>query len=556
MASGQELARVGVVHPSMQRALPATFRTAWLPLLLLAAACGPGAAGEGYVLLDPQARNQGFVVEVDGEARSTPLPIAVALTEGVSVVLAGPERREAIDLEPGELAYIRGDNGARSFGTPDLDQLRVRGAESSVRELGSRIGVTPAEDGPARWLLKGEDVLPIAALLNDADAAAIFSSAPIMSETRVEEPLDFADARAAVRSAGERASGSAFDWSDPQAEREALADFMAARSNGTAGRSAEELAADRQAIERDLEIKLTALKSEVRAGEAIPLKAELVNRGLTERWLVAPRDGSSMGWREPYVFYKVEHEVEPGVWEPAPTESFSRCGNYAVRWDEDLTALPPGGAMPLEREILPLEYGFDMHKSGRYRITAHYNYRGGAGGRGLYAFGEHVPIPAELQGMPSFEVASAPVEVTVVRPIDLEVTFKAPLVITPSTPVDSVLDVTLTNGLRIDLPLPAAGEEHGISLEIEAGDWRWSWHSMWDRPSLPFAQGQDLKSGASISVLKGVTIPVGHEGRGTIAPNGTTARVRASLWTFRYNDPRRVTVRSDWVEAPIAWRGQ
>jgi hypothetical protein len=248
--------------------------------------------------------------------------------------------------------------------------------------------------------------------------------------------------------------------------------------------------------------------------------------------------------------------VEPGVWEPAPKERYSRCGNYAVRWDEDLTALPPGGVMPLDREMLSLDSAFDVQQAGRYRITAHYQYSGGTGRRGLFGFGESVPIPPELYGIPTFEVVSAPVEITILRPFELEVTVKAPLVITPTTPIDSVIDVTLTNESGSDLPVPGQGDEHRISVEMETDDWRWTWYSPWDRPSnLPFAQGQTLAPGEGVSVLKGVTVPVGEGRLGPITPKTIMVRIRASVWTFRYDDPRHVAVRSAWIEAPIEWRG-
>jgi hypothetical protein len=70
--------------------------------------------------------------------------------------------------------------------------------------------------------------------------------------------------------------------------------------------------------------------------------------------------------------------------------------------------------MPLEREIIPLNHKYNLQTPGRYRITAHYQYKGGTKERGLHAFsGETVQIPPELFGVPSFEVVSNPVEINV-----------------------------------------------------------------------------------------------------------------------------------------------
>ena len=112
----------------------------------------------------------------------------------------------------------------------------------------------------------------------------------------------------------------------------------------------------------------------------------------------------------------MKRENEPYVWVDAERERFSRCGNYDVRWDEDLVALPPGGVMELDRDILPLGYTFKMQEPGRYRITAHYKYTGGAEGRGLFSwgsFGEAAEIPPELFGVPAFEVVSNPVVILI-----------------------------------------------------------------------------------------------------------------------------------------------
>lgn len=391
----------------MPRPLPSLSLAVCLPLLLLAAACGPGSADEAFVILDPQARQQGFEVEVDGEARFTPLPIAVPLAEGATVVLTGPERREALELEPGELAYIRGANGVITRGDPDPDQIQIRGDEASVREFAARVGVSPAADGPSRWLLRGSSVLPMTAYFEDADAKDLFSSAPTFIATRAQNQPDLGDLQAAAREAGGLSAGHEFRVE----EAEALAAFFAARANGTAGRDPQDLARERAEIERDLEIDLAIDEpSEGREGRPFGLRVDLKNKGLVDRWLITPDDGSSMGWREPYVFYTVKYEAEPGVWVDAPKEPFSRCGNYDIRWDEDLVALPPGGSMSLDQEMLPLVYRFNMRAAGRYRITAHYKYTGGAEGRGIFSLGGLVEVPPELFGTPAFEIVSNPIE--------------------------------------------------------------------------------------------------------------------------------------------------
>jgi hypothetical protein len=538
----------------MPRSLPAL--SVCLPLLLLTAACGPGAADEtlAFVLLDPHARQQGFGVEIDGEARSSPLPLAVPLAEGAPVVLTGPERREALDLEPGELAYIRGVNGVITRGNPDPDQIRIRGDEASVRVFAARVGVSPAPDGPSRWLLRGSGVMPMTAFFEDADAKDLFSSSPTFIEMRPESQPELSDVRAAAREAGGLGDGFVVEGRDGEAE--ALAAFFATRANGTAGRDPLDLARERAEIERDLEIKLSIVgPSEIRSSDPIELRAELKNRGLSERWLVKPDDGSSMGWREPYVFYSVKFEAEPGVWVDAPKERFGRCGNYDVRWDEDLVALPPGGVMPIEREILPIGYNFDTQAAGRYRVTAYYKYTGGAEGRGLFSFGEAVEVPPELFGTPTFEVASNPVEFTVTRPLDIEIHLKAPLVIGPATPLDSIIEATLVNRSGSDLPIPARSEAHGVRVEVESGGWNWFWFSGVETPPLSFARGGDLSPGDGVSLFDGVRVPVGEGWPAHEQIRKSTARIRASVWFWPYNDARHFGVSSTWIEVPVEWRG-
>ena len=448
-----------------------------LPLVasLLAAAalagCGaPDGDGQGtaFVFFDASARGAGLALvagrevlpadavplELDApqEASLRRLPEGRPLRRGDAVPPA--ERLEhlaSIDLQPDEAVHVRGSGGDLMRGPADADRIYLVGGEKPAQELAARFGAWPtrldgSEDAAAmgradRWVLIAPDVLSLVATL---------------------EPEQLEDLEAVV---------PAFVGGDAADEQEQ-----------ELGRAADEEDAARneaRAIERDLAVLVTlegatpggAVPS-FDTGERIPLLASLFNQSSRARAVVMPGDGSSVGWREPYVRWTVERETAPGVWQTLPDAPYSRCGNYDPVWQKDVMLLAPGQSRLLDN-MIAVEGRADIGAPGRYRARAHYEYRAGFGTRGfsdlvIVGVSDDPPASARLiEGVPAFEVVSDPYEFRIEAGLALEVRPRA-AALDASVP-DSV-EVWLVNGSRQPRAIEP-GKVNGLALQVvdEAG---------------------------------------------------------------------------------------
>jgi hypothetical protein len=129
---------------------------------VLLGACG-GAEDEqqeplGYVLLDLEAQEAGW--HLDGFADAG-LPAAVAADEEVALI--GPEHSEVLAPEPGELWYVRGDDGAvERYGIGDEvtdDSVYVVGTEEAAKRLAKLVGADVESVDDAVWRLAAPHAL-------------------------------------------------------------------------------------------------------------------------------------------------------------------------------------------------------------------------------------------------------------------------------------------------------------------------------------------------------------------------------------------------------------
>ncbi|MCB9695082.1 MAG: hypothetical protein H6736_25030 [Alphaproteobacteria bacterium] len=99
----------------------------------LAAFAAPEATA--VVLVQREARDEGFALELDGWIADDALPHVI---EG-SVVLLGPDGREPLDVRPGEVWTVEGASGtpwmARLHEEVDPDRLILRGDLAALREI-------------------------------------------------------------------------------------------------------------------------------------------------------------------------------------------------------------------------------------------------------------------------------------------------------------------------------------------------------------------------------------------------------------------------------------
>lgn len=206
---------------------------------------------------------------------------------------------------------------------------------------------------------------------------------------------------------------------------------------------AAEPAARREQIEKDLVLKVELTSPPViSVGGQVDAKVELRNEsGSLSYPVVRPGDGSSDGRREPHVYFTATVRTEDGRTKPAEDCLLGRCGNYDMRWQEDVMELAPKASLALE-EYTPPHVKFLFQEAGIVSLVAHYDYRGD---------GKRGRTPPSLQGLPAFSLSSAPVEIRVERPLDLVVTAKDLSKLRGSFKLSEVLNIKLVNRSGKDL---------------------------------------------------------------------------------------------------------
>lgn len=155
-------------------------------------------------------------------------------------------------------------------------------------------------------------------------------------------------------------------------------------------------------------------------GQHFMPKWTLHNEADSSRRYVQPGDGSSVGWREPHVYYTAQRQLADGQWADVETGDLGRCGMYDHDWHDEIASLDAGASVELEWLPSPA-WQLQLQQAGRIRLFAHYEYSAGAGfgtGRGA---SEDVD---DMDGVPAFHLISAPLDLEIVRPLDLELVPK------------------------------------------------------------------------------------------------------------------------------------
>ena len=133
----------------------------WCVVGLGTLACGePGATSSSFVVVDQQARSEGFAIESGGMVSDATLPLAFDATRGASLV--GPNTEEPLTADPGELVFVHGEDATvrRFVIGQDIhtDRVRVDGSREAADELARRLGGELTDDG-GRWRLVAPDAL-------------------------------------------------------------------------------------------------------------------------------------------------------------------------------------------------------------------------------------------------------------------------------------------------------------------------------------------------------------------------------------------------------------
>lgn len=281
-------------------------------------------------------------------------------------------------------------------------------------------------------------------------------------------------------------------------------------------------------------------------GESADLAARLRNRSSSEGYrTVLPGDGSEVGWREPQVWYSGFLDAGDGCWRPIPERDAARCGHFDEAWQDDVVTLAPGQTVPIEW-LGSAASMLDMQQPGRVRIYLHYAYREGRTRRGSAPTGTVTRRvdPGAMRGIEAFELVSNPVELTLVRPLELSLTPRP----RPGGAVSRVADVVALHLRNVsdqarDILPPNA---HRLRFEVEGTEQ--SWPSASWRPEDDARPVRSLPAGAQVELLgaAGLDPTLRYQWHHPVAE---VIRIRASYRP--YEDRPGVELRSAWVEVDL-----
>lgn len=179
--------------------------------------------------------------------------------------------------------------------------------------------------------------------------------------------------------------------------------------------------------------------------------------------IVMPGDGSEMGWRDPYVHFTAKQREVNGMWVSMKPWSSGRCSLFDWNWVKDVVDIRPGQRIPIGSNHFGEQYDFQY--PGKVQLVGHYAYRAMGGTNGQ-------PLPdkecGRMKDVPLFELVTDPVELEVVRPLDLRVRVKKSFKVGVEERVDDVIEITVTNTSDQPVEVRSPGYS-GYGLDVTIG---------------------------------------------------------------------------------------
>jgi len=305
----------------------------------------------------------------------------------------------------------------------------------------------------------------------------------------------------------------------------------------------------KEMAERDLalEVELQSAKT-IGPGEPIGLRVSLKNQSKETTYpVVKPGDGSEIGWREPYVFFTAKRQSDENKWENVPKASYGRCGLFDSNWQKDIVTLKPNESIELKDWLSAPSHMLEIQKAGRVRIYVHYRFTRGTLQKGKPAKVES--LPKSMKDIPTFELVSDPVELYVLRPLDVRVKVKSPLKAKKKTKLSEILDIQLSNCSMepITASSPSISADARLRLEIKGKMPGW-------RPTLTAQKStygikKDLEPRESVSLLGPSEFANGMDGTWEY-PVADIVKVRAIYHRSTWKPSAMIA--SEWVDVKVA----
>jgi hypothetical protein len=293
-----------------------------------------------------------------------------------------------------------------------------------------------------------------------------------------------------------------------------------------------EEAISKEQIQKDLRLNVRLLGArKVEPGVPIGVSMELVNDSKSRTYpVVKTGDGSDFGKRNPHVFFTATITGPDGKDQPVAKARYVRCKLYDVDWKKDVVELGPGRTIDLNPWVPAPSTLLEFQQPGHVRLAVHY------------------ACAAIREGVPAFEIVSAPVEFDVVRPLDLVVTVRRPMRSETITGLADLLAVTLVNQSEVPMHVtaPTLAGNARVDFEIDGEFAGW-------RPNVSKARDSNavnatLKPGEKASLLGKGELANGIDGTWEYPTEGVVrlrAVYRRSTWK------NRSVILSDWVEVKV-----
>jgi len=236
----------------------------------------------------------------------------------------------------------------------------------------------------------------------------------------------------------------------------------------------------KQPVETDLVLGLSLKPSKpFLPGEDIPFTLDLRNSGKQDTHpVIKPTRLTEDGHCEPGAWFTAT--IDTGDGQPKPVSRrpsiVPLLAIFAAaepnRWAKHVLKLAPGETLAFDEGTPDPSCDLGLFEAGHVKLVAHYRYQGS--GKTSSEPGT-TKTTGPMAGVPPFELASAPVEFDIVKPLDLVLSVRRPIKTGTEYPLWNLFDVRLENHGSEDQEIVLPTAAHGtLSFQFEGfDDWKY-----------------------------------------------------------------------------------